>query len=60
MEYRGYIIEIGDNTANHIIRHTGKGSLPKMLSGEWTSVRIAKTIVDRYLASKLPKPSELS
>lgn len=51
-EYKGYIIEIGENTANHVIRHTGKGSLPKMLHGEWTSVRLARQMVDRYLDSK--------
>jgi len=55
MEYKGYLIEIGENTANHIIKHTGKGSLPKALSGEWNSIRVAKVAVDRYVESKQPK-----
>jgi len=55
MEYKGYLIELGKNTSQHIIRHTGKGSLPKMLSGSFTSLGIAQKMVDKYLLSKLDK-----
>lgn len=55
MEYKGYLIEIGENTSSHVIRHTGKGSLPKVLSGEWNSVRVAVQAVDKYVDSKEQK-----
>jgi len=52
MEYKGYVIELGKNTSQHVIRHTGKGSLPKTLSGNWTSIGVAKKQVDKYLETK--------
>lgn len=55
MEYKGYIIELGKNISQHIIRHTGKGSLPKIMNGSFTSVGQAQKIVDKYIKSKEPK-----
>jgi len=55
MEYKGYIIELGKNTSQHVIRHTGKGSLPKMLSGNFTSVGVAQKAVDKYTKIKEDK-----
>jgi hypothetical protein len=55
MEYKGYVIELGKNTSQHVIRHTGKGSLPKMLSGNFTSLGVAKKAVDKYVETKEQK-----
>lgn len=52
MEYKGYIVELDNNLSQHVIHHTGKGSLPKMLSGNFTSVGIAQKTIDRYLSTK--------
>lgn len=55
MEYKGYIIELGKNTSQHVIRHTGKGSLPNALSGNFTSLGIAQKAIDKYLETKEKK-----
>ncbi len=55
MEYKGYVVELADGSSCHIIKHTGKGSLPKVLSGEWTSTRVARQMIDEYVQSKVPK-----
>lgn len=55
MEYKGYIIEFGNNTSQHVIKHTGKGSLPKMLSGSFTSLGIAQKTIDKYIQTKEDK-----
>lgn len=52
MEYKGYIIELDKNLSQHVIKHTGKGSLPKILSGNFTSLGTAQKMVDKYLESK--------
>jgi hypothetical protein len=55
IEHRGYKIQPTNNLIGYEIRHTGKGSLAKSLSGSFTSYHIAKTAIDTYLNSKEEK-----
>jgi len=55
MEYKGYIIELGKNISQHVVKHTGKGSLPKVLSGSFTSLGNAQKTIDRYTQAKEKK-----
>lgn len=53
MEYKSYLIEREEGgTASLVIRHTGKGSLPTMLSGKFTTAGNAIKAVDMYLSTK--------
>lgn len=55
MEYRGYII-VSDKTFGYYeVKHTGKGSLPNMLSGKYTRSSFAKKDIDSYLSEKEKK-----
>lgn len=55
IEYKGYKI-IGDRAFGYYdIQHTGKGSLPKMLSGKYTKTSVAKQDIDTYISSKEDK-----
>ena len=55
MEYRGYIIKVAKGTSQYEIRHTGKGSLPNLLSGLFTSTGSAQKVIDSYLVNKTDK-----
>lgn len=55
MEYKNYNIELHKPTANYTIHTIGKGALPKMLSGLFTTPVIAKLHIDRYINSKPTK-----
>lgn len=49
MEYKGYVI-VGDKKFGYFeIKHTGKGSLPNMLSGKYTHSSLAKKDIDRWI-----------
>lgn len=51
-EYKGYVI-VSDRTYGYYeIRHTGKGSLPKALSGKYTKTSVAMRDIDNYINSK--------
>lgn len=52
MEYRGYNIEVTKHIPSYVIKHTGKGSLPKSLEGNFTSVGKAQKVIDQWLAKK--------
>lgn len=55
IEYKGYKI-ISDRAYGYFnIQHTGKGSLPKALSGQYTKTTIAKQDIDTYLSAKEDK-----
>jgi len=48
----GYEI-VGDGTYSmRLIRHKGKGSLPKKLSGRYTTDAAAKVQIEAYVAQK--------
>ena len=50
-EYRGYLIK-GDGTFGyHGIYPKGKGSIPKLLKGQFTNVQQARNVIDRSLES---------
>lgn len=55
IEHRGYKIQPTHNLIGYEIRHTGKGSLAKTLSGSFTSYHVARTTIDTYLNSKEDK-----
>lgn len=51
-EYKGYVI-VSDRTFGYYeVKHTGKGSLPKALSGKYTKTSLAKLDIDKYINSK--------
>ena len=52
LEYKGYKIVSDRSYGYYNIQHTGKGSLPKMLSGQYTKTTIAKQDIDVWLSSK--------
>lgn len=54
MEYKNYNIQLHKPTANYTIHTIGKGALPKVLSGLFTTPTIAKTHIDRYVDKKEP------
>ena len=54
MEHRGYKIGLSENGSLYEIRHTGKGSLPKVMEGRYTKVGLAVKIIDDYLDKKKP------
>lgn len=54
MQYKNYEIKVDKPTTNYTIHSVGKGALPKVLSGLFTSPKIAQTHIDRYLANKEP------
>lgn len=58
MEYRGYNIEVAPNSAMYEIHHTGKGSLPKLLEGKWTTTKLAANQIDDYLSKKEVKETK--
>lgn len=51
MEYKGYGINRG-NRGLYTINPVGRGSLPKVLRGEYTSPNWAQGAINSYLASK--------
>lgn len=52
IEYKGYLI-VNDRTFGYFeVKHTGKGSLPKALSGRYTKSSIAMRDIDTYTNSK--------
>lgn len=52
LEYRGYVIQPIKNLIGYEIRHTGKGSLPYVMSGIFTSKDIATSVIDQYVNTK--------
>jgi len=55
IEYKGYLI-VNDRTFGYFeVRHTGKGSLPKSLSGRYTKSSLAMRDIDTYLTTKEPE-----
>lgn len=55
IEYKGYVI-VNDGTFGYFeVKHTGKGSLPKSLSGKYTKSSIAMRDIDTYVNSKEPE-----
>lgn len=52
MEYKNYNIQLHKATANYTIHSIGKGALPKVLSGLFTTPAIAKSHIDRYVNNK--------
>lgn len=56
-EYKGYLI-VSDKTFGYFeVKHTGKGSLPKSLSGKYTKTSVAMRDIDTYLNNKEPEKS---
>jgi hypothetical protein len=52
MEHNGYEIKLHKPTANYSIHSIGKGALPKVLSGLFTTQAIAKKHIDMYIGSR--------
>lgn len=50
-EYRNYRI-VSDGFSMYRIMNTGKGMIPKDLSGKYTSKVFAKNSIDAYLSTK--------
>lgn len=48
-EYKGYRILPADNLIGYQLQHIGRGSIPNALLGLYTSVQIAKNMIDYYL-----------
>lgn len=53
MDYNGYKIVRDGRFSYFEIKHTGKGSLPIVLSGKYTHSNIAKIDIDKYIKSKV-------
>lgn len=54
MEYKGYSIVVEGGLAMYVIRGIGKGALPKVLQGLFTTTSAAKKLIDVYTNSKEP------
>lgn len=52
MEYNGYKIELQKRYTMYGIRAVGKGALPKVLQGLFTTVKDAMASIDRYVEGK--------
>jgi hypothetical protein len=52
MDYKGYKIELQREYAIYGIRSIGKGALPKLLQGAFTTYKDAMKVIDIYLDSK--------
>lgn len=55
MQYKNYLIELDKPTTTYIIRHTGKGSLPAVMSGRFTTQGLAMKVIDSYVEAKKVK-----
>ena len=55
MEYGGYSV-VNNNFCNYVIKPLGKGSVPKELSGMYTSTAMSKQAIDFYKVANTKKP----
>jgi hypothetical protein len=50
MEYQGYVIEHDKTFGMFTIKNVGKGSVPKVLRGRYTSRDVTMKSIDQYKA----------
>ena len=55
MVYEGYTIETSEDARNKRIGYDGKGSIPTILTGLYTSELEARKAIDQYKESYKPK-----
>jgi len=53
MEYKGYNIKIEEDIVMYSIHMIGKGALPKILNGLYTTTHAAKGQIDKYVNEKM-------
>lgn len=58
MEYNGYSIKLHKPTTTYSVHAIGKGALPKVLSGLFTTPNIAKKHIDMYVNGKQPSTKD--
>lgn len=52
MVYKGYDIRLDSGTTMYTVHTVGKGPLPKVLQGLFTTKQVSMLHIDRYLESK--------